>query len=78
MYHCTIQIHAINQVNAHMHNQLNENSLAIEVKRNVVAALAEDVGSGDISASLIPQDQHEQARVITREGGIFCGKAWVD
>ena len=78
MYHCTIQIHAINQVNAHMHNQLNENSLAIEVKRNVVAALAEDVGSGDISASLIPQDQQATARVITREGGIFCGKAWVD
>ena len=61
-----------------MHNQLDPQSLADEVKKNVAAALTEDVGSGDISASLIAQDQHASATVITRENGVFCGKAWVD
>ena len=60
-----------------MHNQLNPKYLALEIKRNVAAALAEDVGSGDISASLIPQGQQAKATVITREDGVFCGKAWV-
>ena len=61
-----------------MHNQLDPKYLALEIKRNIAAALAEDVGSGDISASLIPQDQQANATVITREDGVFCGKAWVD
>ena len=61
-----------------MHNQLDPQSLADEVKKNVAAALTEDVGSGDISASLIAQDQQASATVITRENGVFCGKAWVD
>ena len=69
-------------MNSHMHNQLDPKYLALEVKRNVAAALAEDLGgnnaSGDISASLIPQDQQANATVITREDGVFCGKAWVD
>ena len=60
-----------------MHNQLDPKYLALEVKRKVAAALAEDVGSGDISASLIPQDQQANATVITREDCVFCGKAWV-
>ena len=56
-----------------MHNQLDPQSLADEVKKNVAAALTEDVGSGDISASLIAQDQQASATVITRENGVFCG-----
>lgn len=47
------------------------------VTANVRAALAEDVGSGDVSAALIPPETHAQARVITRQAGIFCGKPWV-
>jgi nicotinate-nucleotide pyrophosphorylase (carboxylating) len=61
-----------------MHNQLDPQCLADEVRKNVAAALTEDVGSGDISASLIAQDQQASATVITRENGVFCGKAWVD
>jgi nicotinate-nucleotide pyrophosphorylase (carboxylating) len=49
-----------------------------EVKTNVRAALAEDIGSGDITASLIPSDTHATAQVITREAGVVCGQAWVD
>jgi nicotinate-nucleotide pyrophosphorylase (carboxylating) len=44
---------------------------------NVRAALAEDIGSGDVSAALIAHDRRAQARVITRQDGIFCGKPWV-
>lgn len=45
---------------------------------SVKATLAEDIGSGDITARLIPAAQHSQAVVITREAGIFCGQAWVE
>lgn len=49
-----------------------------DVLANVRAALAEDVGSGDITAALIPADSNASARVITRSAGILCGRAWVD
>lgn len=46
------------------------------VKRNVAAALAEDVGSGDLSADLIDEEAHARARIVTREPGVFCGRPW--
>ncbi len=49
-----------------------------QILANVRAALAEDVGSGDITAALIPADSTARARVITREDGVLCGRAWVD
>jgi len=48
------------------------------VLSNVRTALAEDVGSGDITAALIAPDNQATARVITREGGVLCGSPWVD
>ena len=48
------------------------------VRANVEQALAEDLGGGDISASLIDAQTLASARVITREHGIFCGVPWVD
>lgn len=47
-----------------------------EVKRNVYAALWEDVGSGDINAALIPLGACARASVITRDPGVFCGRYW--
>lgn len=47
------------------------------VQRNVRDALDEDVGTGDVSAALIDPTQQAKARVITRENGVFCGRAWV-
>lgn len=41
-------------------------------------ALAEDIGSGDITALLIPAQNHAEASVITREHAVVCGTAWVD
>lgn len=51
--------------------------LAQSIRDNVTAALREDIGSGDITALLIPADQHAKAIVITREDCVFCGKDWV-
>jgi nicotinate-nucleotide pyrophosphorylase (carboxylating) len=48
------------------------------VSANVSAALAEDIGSGDITAGLIPANASATARIITREAGVLCGRAWVD
>jgi nicotinate-nucleotide pyrophosphorylase (carboxylating) len=48
------------------------------VRRQVQDALAEDVGSGDLTAKLIPAERRSSARVITREDAVLCGRAWVD
>lgn len=48
------------------------------VERNVEFALAEDIGSGDITARLLPEERIAEARVITREDGVFCGQQWVN
>lgn len=52
--------------------------LAHAIEVNVTAALNEDVGSGDLTAQLIPADHHARAYVICREKAIFCGQAWFD
>jgi nicotinate-nucleotide pyrophosphorylase (carboxylating) len=52
--------------------------LADAVERNVRDALAEDIGTGDITARLIPDNARGHAVVITRDAGVFCGKAWAD
>ncbi len=52
--------------------------LAEEISRNVAAALAEDIGAGDLTASLIPANQTVQASVISREAGVLCGTAWFE
>jgi nicotinate-nucleotide pyrophosphorylase (carboxylating) len=39
-------------------------------------ALSEDIGSGDITAILIPEDQSAQATVFSREPAVLCGMAW--
>ncbi|MFJ3052909.1 carboxylating nicotinate-nucleotide diphosphorylase [Pseudomonas nitroreducens] len=52
--------------------------LSGEIQANVRAALAEDVGSGDITAQLIPAERAASARIITRENATLAGTAWVD
>ena len=48
-----------------------------EIERNVAAALAEDVASGDLTAQLVPENKISTARVIAREDAVLCGTAWV-
>ena len=47
------------------------------VQGNVRAALVEDVGEGDVTASLIAADATARASVISRAAGVFCGRPWV-
>ena len=48
------------------------------VGQTVAAALQEDVGSGDLTAQLIPAERTARASVITREDAVLCGTAWFD
>jgi nicotinate-nucleotide pyrophosphorylase (carboxylating) len=48
-----------------------------DVTKQVTLALAEDVGSGDVTAELVPATQRVGGRVITREDAILCGRPWV-
>ena len=52
--------------------------LAAEVERNVQAALAEDIGSGDLTALLAPAARPATGIVTSREDAVLCGTAWFD
>ena len=57
---------------------MDDSDIAHAIKINVTAALAEDLGSGDLTAQLIPADQQTRATLITREQAILCGKPWFE
>ena len=57
---------------------LSSELISEAVRLNVEAALAEDVGDGDISAQLIPAVKEAQARIISREPAVVCGQAWAE
>jgi nicotinate-nucleotide pyrophosphorylase (carboxylating) len=44
---------------------------------DVARALAEDVGSGDLTAGLIDANRQAHARVLSREAAVICGAPWV-
>jgi nicotinate-nucleotide pyrophosphorylase (carboxylating) len=46
--------------------------------RNIAAAIAEDIATGDINAELIPAEQIGQARIIARESAVLSGRAWAE
>ncbi|PAV25091.1 nicotinate-nucleotide diphosphorylase (carboxylating) [Tamilnaduibacter salinus] len=46
--------------------------------QSVTASLKEDLGDGDITARLIPEDREARGRVITRETAVLAGRDWVD
>ncbi len=52
--------------------------IASAVENDVARALAEDVGSGDLTAQLIPAEQTARARVVTREPAVIAGRPWFD
>ena len=57
---------------------MNPSTLKAEVERNVDAALAEDVGSGDWTAQLLPEDQTARASIVCRSAAVVCGQAWAE
>lgn len=48
------------------------------VNANVALALAEDIGTGDLTAALIPASQQAQATIISRENAVICGIDWAN
>lgn len=44
----------------------------------VAFCLQEDVGTGDITAELIPKEKTVSAKIISRDTGVFCGRPWAD
>lgn len=51
---------------------------ANERRLGVAFALAEDIGSGDITSLLVPASEQAGARIISRENAVICGTQWVD
>ena len=49
-----------------------------QIQADVRRALDEDVGSGDLTASLIPADRQVTATIICRQAAMVCGRPWVD
>lgn len=50
----------------------------LQVSFDVEHALLEDVGSGDVTAALLPSHLIVEAEIISREPMLFCGKPWVN
>lgn len=57
---------------------MNQEQFTQDIRTAVTAALAEDIGDGDITAQLVPATNRAKARIISRENAIICGQAWVD
>ena len=52
-------------------------SLPPNLAQQVTIALVEDIGSGDVTAELVPADRRVTGKVISREPAILCGRPWV-
>jgi len=48
------------------------------IARQVAAALAEDLGGGDVTAALVPATEQVRATIVAREAAVLCGTDWVD
>jgi nicotinate-nucleotide pyrophosphorylase (carboxylating) len=55
-----------------------ESTLPVDISDVVTRALAEDLGSGDVTAALIDENQRAEAHVLARESAVLCGSAWFD
>ncbi len=53
-------------------------ALPADLAEQVARALREDIGTGDVSAQLIPANGQAHAYVISREAAILCGAPWFD
>jgi nicotinate-nucleotide pyrophosphorylase (carboxylating) len=53
-------------------------ALQAAFESSISIALAEDVGSGDLTGKLVPEQQMVRARVIVREAAVLCGAPWFE
>ncbi|MRW89584.1 carboxylating nicotinate-nucleotide diphosphorylase [Duganella sp. FT80W] len=55
-----------------------DDALKSAFEANLLSALLEDVGSGDLTGLLVPEGGRAQARVIVREDAVLCGASWFE
>ena len=55
-----------------------DDKLQAAFEQNILAALLEDVGTGDLTGMLVPLEPRVQARVIVREAAVLCGAPWFE
>ena len=55
-----------------------DEKLQAAFEQNLLAALLEDVGSGDLTGKLVPEQPRAKARVIVREQAVLCGAPWFE
>ncbi len=65
---------------SNLRNPYNEFDAALQsaFESNLLAALLEDIGSGDVTGQLVPDDTRVRARVIVREDAVLCGAPWFE
>ncbi len=51
--------------------------LIAHISASVQTALAEDIGSGDLTAALVPAEQRADATILCRDAAVLCGQPWV-
>lgn len=52
--------------------------LAAAFEANIDAAVAEDVGTGDVTGRLVPEQEWVKANVVVREAAVLCGAPWFE
>lgn len=55
-----------------------DDKLQAAFEQNILAALLEDVGTGDLTGMLVPLEPRVTARVIVREAAVLCGAPWFE
>jgi nicotinate-nucleotide pyrophosphorylase (carboxylating) len=55
-----------------------DEALTRAFEANLLAALLEDVGTGDLTGKLVPEASRAAARVIVREDAVLCGAPWFE
>ena len=53
-------------------------SIAALTRADVARALQEDLGSGDLTAALVPEGRRCRARILAREAAVICGAPWAE
>ena len=53
-------------------------ALRAAFESSIQLALAEDVGSGDLTGKLVPENEWVKARVVVREDAVLCGAPWFE
>jgi nicotinate-nucleotide pyrophosphorylase (carboxylating) len=53
-------------------------ALASAFEDNIRTALLEDVGTGDVTGKLVPENEWVKARVVVREEAVLCGAPWFE